>query len=492
MNKAPVLHPFLFAAFPILALYAHNMGEVSLSETLLPLLIALSSSLGLLVLTWVALRDLKKAGILVSMLVVGFLVYGHVKTVLGWYLPWLVQALPYIWAALFVASAYLTLRVRRSLHHPSNILNVAAVCLVVVSSATIAVNEIKRLGSGPDNWDPGMPVQLEAVEPPPDIYYIILDSYTDSAHLKETYSYDNSDFDSSLTDRGFYLASESRSNYTLTYLSLASSLNMDYVDVLMGQVDSTSRDMSLPAQMIRHSRVVTLLKSLGYKYIHFETWWGPTRYNEYADLNLNGGYLSEFNKMLIDKSVLGLFGIGGVDYRGHVLGAFDRLAGAAAIQGPKFVFAHIICPHWPYVFDADGNPIEIKSPVGDPHQAKKWLGQVEFVNKKVIMLVDELLSKSCTPPIIILQGDHGPRFAGAIEVDEPTDQQARDAVGILNALYLPNGGASSIYESITPVNTFRTIFNFYFGADFELLTDRSYFSTLVEPYRFIDVTDRLR
>ena len=63
-------------------------------------------------------------------------------------------------------------------------------------------------------------------------------------------------------------------------------------------------------------------------------------------------------------------------------------------------------------------------------------------------------------------------------------------MSILNALYLPDDGAAELYDSMTPVNTFRVIFNTYFDTDFDLLEDRSYLATYEQPYDFLDVTDK--
>ena len=61
-----------------------------------------------------------------------------------------------------------------------------------------------------------------------------------------------------------------------------------------------------------------------------------------------------------------------------------------------------------------------------------------------------------------------------------------------NAYYLPNKGSDMLYKSITPVNTFRVIFNHYFKTRYELLEDKNYFSNAKkERYRFIDVTDKV-
>ena len=69
------------------------------------------------------------------------------------------------------------------------------------------------------------------------------------------------------------------------------------------------------------------------------------------------------------------------------------------------------------------------------------------------------------------------------------DDRTRLELGILNAYHLPQGGSDLLYDFITPVNTFRLIFNYYFGADYDLLSDRSYIARYGTPYRFNEVTD---
>jgi hypothetical protein len=89
--------------------------------------------------------------------------------------------------------------------------------------------------------------------------------------------------------------------------------------------------------------------------------------------------------------------------------------------------------------------------------------------------VDTILAESEVPPVIIIQGDHGPWL-------QPTDKRMR----ILAALYLP-GHEEQLYPTITPVNFFRVVFNSYFGGDYELLEDVSYFSPVPKLYNFSEV-----
>jgi hypothetical protein len=60
----------------------------------------------------------------------------------------------------------------------------------------------------------------------------------------------------------------------------------------------------------------------------------------------------------------------------------------------------------------------------------------------------------------------------------------------LNAYYFPDQNYAALYPAISPVNSFRVIFNQYFGTDLELLEDRNYFAGWLAPYDYTDVTDK--
>ncbi len=58
---------------------------------------------------------------------------------------------------------------------------------------------------------------------------------------------------------------------------------------------------------------------------------------------------------------------------------------------------------------------------------------------------------------------------------------------------LPNVENSPLYDGISPVNSFRVVFNAYFGTKFALLPDRTYaFVKYVRPYDLLDVTEKVR
>ncbi|GAG63196.1 unnamed protein product, partial [marine sediment metagenome] len=250
-----------------------------------------------------------------------------------------------------------------------------------------------------ENRDNDVVVGLENKTPLRDIYYIILDGYASSKTLKEVYEYDNSEFTDYLTKEGFFIASKSQSNYATTFLSLASSLNMEYINYLSSMIGVESKNRDVPYQMIRDSKVMKFLKSKGYKFINFSSGWGPTNYNRYADLNIRSGKLNELFMILIQTTILKpiVSYILGDTLRERVLGAFSKLGELYKINEPKFVFAHINCPHPPYVFDANGDLVpETKLLMHGSvwKQKELYLNQLIFVNKKVKTLVKEILLKS--------------------------------------------------------------------------------------------------
>jgi len=332
----------------------------------------------------------------------------------------------------------------------------------------------------------------------PDIYYIILDAYGNQAVLNEVYGYDNSPFVNALAAKGFCVAPKSKSNYSLTFLSLASALNMEYLNYLTETIGEESNQRLLLYQMIKKNKVATFLKSKGYIFAHFSSGWGATEHNKYADINFrNGGISNEFAMAFIKKTMIRPFEkyIIGNSASQRVLYTFDKLGELPNIcgPGPVFAFAHFLVPHPPYLFGKNQKgrstaQFEIDGSVWSSKE--DYLEQLQFVNGKVEVLVDRILANSRVPPIIIAQADHGPASSfGGCWPQEPTQYMLKERMGILNAVFLPDGAQKVFYEGITPVNTFRLIFDKYFGCAHGLLEDKSYYSSYDQPYKFVHVND---
>jgi hypothetical protein len=118
----------------------------------------------------------------------------------------------------------------------------------------------------------------------------------------------------------------------------------------------------------------------------------------------------------------------------------------------------------------------------------RYPAQVQFVNQKMEKVIDSILTNSSQPPVIIIQGDHGP--GSRLDWDSPGRSCLWERTPILNAYHLPGEGADLLYPSISPVNTFRVVLNAYFGTDLPLLPDKTYFTSHRLERQVIDITDQ--
>lgn len=500
-----MFHPFLLAVAPVLFLYAFNIDQVVFGDALWPLLVSLAVASALFFALSALLKNKKEAGLLVSLGLILFFSYGHLMSVLrelgltdG---PWL--WLP-VFAAAFAAGAFLVVRYRDRLTTPTYLLNVVAIVLVGLSLFNIVSHELR---SKPEVPQPDIVVKEgkkpAGVTEPPDIYYIILDAYGSQSTLEEAYGFDNSEFLGFLQEKGFYVPEDSRSNYFETFLSLSSALNMEYLGFLEKDPGPDSNDRSIPYQMLQDNAVARFLKSSGYEYVFFASGWSGTSHSRAADRVVAEHHLfdNEFWNALVRTTALRPLARNWLFTRAAVNATFERIPEAVGrSDGPAFVFAHIVPPHHPFRFAADGG---LPEPAGSGVEARKaaYVEQVQYVNGKIEELVDDLLSREGPRPVIIIQGDHGPSYAGnpaSREASpgkrEPVDEYVQERSGILNAYYLPapDGGTVSLYEGISPVNSFREVFDLYLGTGMERLPDRIYYSTYSRPFDFRDVTDTVK
>lgn len=344
--------------------------------------------------------------------------------------------------------------------------------------------------------------QISAQFSQPDIYYIILDGYGRADVLEDIYQFDNSEFINFLTNRGFYIATQSQSNYMHTALSITSSLNFSYIQPLP---DSKIRTPIIK-RLISENRTRSVLENKGYQFVSF---YNALYYTTIPDADI---FLSqtkdESNRTFLEAQLIpgsiatipltaGLISPANetyLDQQSRIVFTFEQIGKLASSAGPKFVFAHILAPHAPYVFDQNGpltpeKPYYLQSFGSSQESIQAYLGQLAYINSLVEMTIETILQNSASAPIMIIQGDHGPGvyFAGKKE-----ESCLREKGSILNAYYFPDQAYDRLYKDITPVNSFRTILSQFFGMDVETLTDRTYFSSSDAAFSFEDITEEVK
>ena len=489
LQRVP-LHPFLFAVYPILALLAINISEVDASSGWRPLLLSMVAAAFLTLAFYVIFRDWKRAALLSTLALILFYSYGHAYILLksvelnGLFLFRHRTLIP-LWIVLGVFLGWWVSRKAFRAETSTYALNLVGIFLLILPVFQLTTFLLQSRSSQPGQ-DPSA-LNLNVGDQPPDIYYIILDGYGRSDILKNEYGYDNSDFLNSLRDLGFYVAECSQSNYAQTQMSLASSMNFDYLDALSDRFVPGSDDRTGLDALIHHGTVRQSLEKAGYQTVAFATGFLATELRD-ADYFLSPehsrGQLNEFEFLLMETTLarllqdgnrFGMQSAGSELFRERTLFALDQVDELSYIQGPKFVFLHLIVPHPPYVFGPTGGPVE-PAEVGSTKTqegASHYRDQVIYINSRMKEILPKIIASSSTPPIIVIQGDHGPTVASS----------PRSRMSNLNALFLP-GVEVSIHPAITPVNTFRVILNEYFGQDLELLEDISLYSEYTDPFNF--------
>lgn len=373
-------------------------------------------------------------------------------------------------------------------------LNIAASLLLVFALVPFISAEIQIAGIAnkllQENRTTISGVKLDTNAARPDIYYIILDAGANPYTLRDFYNYDNFGFIKSLEKLGFFVTLHSHSNYDRTMLSLPSSLNMRYIDFVPGAIGSLRYDR-LPYLLIQDNSISDLLRQRGYKIINVASGMLATEHNPYADVNVGTGWGTEVELPLLHLTPMALledkFALFGRLLKEKRLNSLRQLSKVASMPGPKFVLVHILCPHAPFCVDANGNPMPVENgSIADYYDLVSYRNQLCFIEAQVEHYLAELVSKTQGKAIIVLQSDHGP--ACLKTADKPSKDYLKERFRILNAYYLPGKtyAQSGLYDSITPVNSFRVILNDYFSANLPLLPDRSFWAPENEPYNWTE------
>mgnify|MGYP000091253556 CR=1 FL=1 len=503
------VHPLLAAAYPAVFLFAANAAEqFTLDPLWFPLGAAVGGTAVVLGLLWLLTRNAHVAGLLTTVLVIGFFGYGHAWNAAAGSLdsqwPFLVA-----WALVIVILLLAAWRWRRHARNVSRYLNMALVFLLVLNVWSLSTT-MASVGNADAPLDGELEVRLDPAdrENLPDVYYIIPDRYGGLTALDEVYGHDNEPFLRALEERGFDVARNAHANYMRTMSSLTSALSMDYLDAdeLMEEARNGSDWRPLFERFAGRLAVPAAFEALGYTYVHLGNWWAPTATNVDADLTLKYEGQDEFRNVFFQTTLLRALSDPNAapddpyDWPSLRIGniwSLDRLEEIPNLPGPKYVFAHLTITHEPFVHNEDGSLTD-RAEVERLGRTESYRRQLVYANTRLLDAVDSIIERD-PDSIIVLMSDEGPfpdRFEANDRLDWPdaTDMELEQKSGILYALRVPGADleAEGFHDRSTPVNAFRMVFNARFGTDLPLLEDRTFFYRDVTAlYEWTDVTDRL-
>lgn len=516
MGRLRRLHPFLFVIIPVLNVMARNPGGATLRDVLtlvLTMLVACALVYAAATLAFRNREEKEAVPLLVLLAVVLFYAYPAFRAAYNQARGEpgrLVITGAVVFALMLGAAAGVWWLHRRPalLNRANTFLGVMGLLLTGFLGARVFADQLRarsqvrssalaqRLAQPiPVNGHPG------AIKELPDIYIVILDEYANSSVMKERFGFDNRVFEDSLERLGFTVPALVRSNYAHTLLSLPSLLNFSYLTELQRELGPGETDPTLPNHLVENNRTVSYLKDRGYRFAFFPSqWWISTERNRHADSQFSvwdGFHLgraatrSDLRRAFVSRTPLALLQHGDQHDAEYVKRMLEHLAQLPSDTAPTLALAHVLNPHYPYLFDAHCKPHLTRPARRWGHgREQDYLEQVQCLNQLLLATVTQLLQGPKSEPIVVLVGDHGTNSLGynnAPSAEAVSPEQARERLGAFAAFRLPRGLKVSLPDSVTLVNLIPTVLNSYFDAHLPILPDSLYMSLEKTPYRFTPI-----
>lgn len=520
MLKNKPWHSLFFAAFPAVFLYSENIELVRFDDVYGLLLLILGIALTLVIILKFVFKSWVKSGIITSIIMLLALSFGaYYDYCYSWEIPFYPKNIRwdhnfYKWSSLAIITlvSWRLFKTKSKLLKLNSLLNFVSAMLILFSAFTIINFKRKEASTAEAKYEEIQADTTQGIKKlRPTIYYLVMDAYTSNGVLKEYFDFDNSAFTDYLKSKGFYVADKAISNYGQTVLSIPSALNMQYLDSVIDVLGEDHESRWPMAKVLNNNRVLQILRNQKYKSISFDASMFEVVYLKDADVfhQTPGTSFSLYESELVNMSVIRAFNrrkrISSTSpeefHRKKILEAFRVMETIPTKPEPYYVHGHVLAPHQPFLFDKDGNSVDpgydytiwrpFKKDTDNSFYKEGYINQLQFVNKKLMHLVDKILAESINPPIIIIQGDHGScselRNHQGFE-----DNDFKERFSILNAYYFPDQDYSMLYDSISPINSFKVVMNKYFDGNYKLDPDRALFSDWKYPYRLYDVTDSIR
>jgi hypothetical protein len=472
------------------------------------LLISLGFTAAVFLLTWLVIRPLPRAALVSFVWLVLFFTYGQLFALVdnlqvSGFLAGRHRFFVPLWVGIGIFATFLILRSKSDYKNATQVLNIVLSLLLVLTGLQMGVAAARRgLASqpAPALAQAASSVTQAGASTGRNVYYFLLDGYSRLDRMQD-FGVDNQPFLDQLTQMGFVIPNCGQSNYTDTDSSMAANLNMEYLDKLgftyLQLAKGGSEREYLLTPSITSSLVRQKFQAYGYKFISYKSPYlfidmpnsdvyldAETATNpgekietlnfqqmfvnttlarvlvEWLEFNpANSARVPAFVVWLLSPSSLNPDSspLAGRNYRQYTNHLFqlESLSHIPDIPGKKFTYAHILVTHQPFVFTPTG---EFRLEARD--DSLGYHDQVLYLNARLIEIIHNLLSKSSLPPVIILQSDHA-YGQGAVKVKN------------FQAYYFPDNGKAMVYPSMTSVNTFRIVFDAYFGEHLPMLPDQS-------------------
>lgn len=314
--------------------------------------------------------------------------------------------------------------------------------------------------------------------PKPDILLVVLDEYAGEKSLSAEFGFNNSPFISELGKRGFVVTNNSRSNYNYTPYSMASLLNMEYLPLNMKT--KNPGNLNVAYSHIRDALIPSYLHEQGYIFYNLSVFdfidhpaSGHNGLIPYSTRLISSQtFLSRISDAIEFEKIYGKLQTS-KNRREHLYETLtlnqsftDKLQQLIreTSHTPRFIYTHLMMPHYPYYYDSTGQALPEDSIVkGKETNRNNYISYLVYCNRQVLKLVDTLLAVQGPEPVIILLGDHGFRH-----FDPPVAEPAY--FSNLQAVKMTTDSLQ-VYNGMSNVNLFRVLLNKLFRQQLPVLKD---------------------
>lgn len=485
------LHIFLLPVFFVLHGYIENFGLIGETDAIILGFTYIVFVSVLFAAVLVFFRNIIKTGIVVF--TISFICfffgagYDFIKDISP--APFLYKyslLIPFI-VLITAAVAWFVKRTKKPLQRTTLYLNLAFVAFIAFDTASLAwqvahekVDRLAIYETGEDKI-----IYCEDC-PKPDIFLLLFDEYASSESLSQFFHYNNTAMDSFLTDRGFMLLKQSRSNYNYTPFSMSSMLNMDYLPGIADNHACTVEDYTRCALQIKDNKVIRTLSAQGYEvknYSVFDLVGNPSMVEQ--DFLPIKTRLITSNTLLsrLSRDLGWMMESGGwkpgwwtKNNLSHIKRNNDLFIKSvkenARVQAgnPRFIYAHFYMPHRPYYYGAGEKLKDAKMIVEENSDTlvRPYLDYIPYTNSQIRSLVTNIQEQNPSA-IIMIMGDHGFRYKS------PTSRLYQ--FQNMNAVFIPGADKTLYAQTTTNVNQFRILFNHLFRQSYSQLADSTFYLT---------------
>lgn len=512
----PIVCIFLIlasAVLPLLILYSNNAGIRPL-EFLLPTAVVLVAAVVVFGILWLILRKPVFAALCASVTVLMAMNFHLFRSGAKLLFEGKVAAgVAFIaWLLVLGALIFVLIRIRKMVILPqiAEIVCIAMAVLIVFNTVRVVPRivkqaELDRYPSQSPESAPAMisenEMKMHTVEQNGrNFYWIILDEYADAYTMETYFHQDSNSFLSYLKEKGFSVSENSYSNSnnstlcaidvaTLSYYSSEAAIRREN-----GEKDPTKDGSSLR----RTGELYTALHNLGYQVYQVSS--HPDHYPvvqsllpqsfmerlmvsttvdglSVLDLAKRMSVFSVFPELFSDEDgdedtvSAQLFN---ASFRTRILSVFEYYDDSSNLcfKEKTALFTYILCPHTPFVFDADGNNVSSKYR-RDWTDPSHYAAQHHYMTVRTQQMVESIL-KVDPDAVILIQSDHGVR--GGYFINDGLEVALSDQCRIFNALYF--GGEAVDIEGLSAVNTMRTVLT-RLGLSYPVLDDAD-----IHPYYY--------